>query len=470
MKNLGRWQNTAWLLIVVLLLGTTPATGGFFDSLTVQKEKQIGEEYFLQIQNYYPLSTDPFVNSYINRLGQKLVAQLGSQPFTYRFFVIDDPSMNAMAVPGGYIFITTGFLRTMEREGELAGVLAHEISHISARHMAKQMDKSKGVNIATMVGTLAAVLLGGPAAAAIVAGTQAAGQSAMLKYSRDHEQEADSLGFKWMMKAGYNPRDMIKVFKKLGKQRWFEGGEIPVYLRTHPLTNARIVEMSHQYNIHKDKLSPGRNSPDFQYFTLKIESSSGNPHQLLRRMTQASVREPKNPVFHYGKALTLSRLERSDEAEAAFQQASNLDPGNIIIQRELAAHYFEGSRYQKALPILLNLSKDRAQDEVILYYLGRIYQEHRQTDQALAAMERVHSLNPAFVEIYHNLGTLYGEKGRLGLAHYYLGLHSLKARAYPTAMFHFEKALINMPASNPHYSEVTSQIARLKKMRVRVRD
>jgi predicted Zn-dependent protease len=470
MKNLGRWRNTAWLLIVILLLGTTPATGGFFDSLTVQKEKQIGEEYFLQIQNYYSLSTDPFVNSYINRLGQKLVAQIGSQPFTYRFFVIDDPTVNAMAVPGGYIFITTGFLRTMEREGELAGVLAHEISHIYARHMAKQMDKAKGVNIATMVGTLAAVLLGGPAAAALVAGTQAAGQSAMLKYSRDHEQEADSLGFKWMMKAGYNPRDMMKVFKKLSKQRWFEGGEIPVYLRTHPLTNARIVEMSHQYNIHKDKLSPGRNSPDFQYFTLKIESSSGNPHQLLRRMTQASIREPNNPVFHYGKALTLSRLERSDEAEAAFQQASNLDPGNVIIQRELAAHYFEGRRYQKALPILLNLSKNRAPDEVILYYLGRIYQEHRKTDQALAAMERVHSLNPAFVEIYHNLGTLYGEKGRLGLAHYYLGLHSLKARAYPTAMFHFKKALINMPASNPHYSEVTSQIARLEKMRVRVRD
>jgi predicted Zn-dependent protease len=470
MKSPGTWRYTAWLLVLVMLLGPTSATGGFFQSLTIEKEKQIGEEFFLQIQNYYTISTDPFITSYINRIGRKLVSQLGPQPYTYRFFVLNDSTMNAMAVPGGYIFITTGFIRAMEQEGELAGVLAHEISHIHARHTARQMDKGRGVNIATMVGSLAALLLGGPAAAALLVGTQAAGQSAMLKYSRDHEQEADSLGFKWMMKAGYNPRDMIKIFQRLNKQRWFEAGEIPLYLRTHPFTDARIVNMDHQCSMHQYNLSVGRNSPDFQYFSLKVASSSGNPHQLFRRMTQASIREPKNPVFHFGKALALGRLERSEEAIAAFQEALTLDPGNVVIQRELAAHYFEGNRYQQALPILRSLTRTSAQDEVILYYLGRIYQEHHQTDQALAAMERVHSLNPAFVEVYHNLGTLYGEKGRLGLAHYYLGLHSLKARAYPTAMFHFKKALINMPASDPHYSEVRSQVARLEKLRVRTGD
>ncbi len=470
MKSKRTWRYTACLLILVMFIGPTSATGGFFESLTIEKEKQIGEEFFLQIQNYYTISSDPYITSYINRLGQKLVSQLGPQPYTYRFFVVDDPTMNAMAVPGGYIFITTGFLRVMEQEGELAGVLAHEISHIHARHMARQMDKSKAATIASMVGSLAAVLLGGPAAAAILVGTQGAAQSAMLKYSRDHEQEADSLGFKWMVKAGYNPRDMIKVFQRLNKQRWFEAGETPLYLRTHPFTDARIVNMDHQCSMYQDKLSLGRNSPDFQYFSLKVAASSANPHQFFRRMTQASIREPQNPVFHFGKALALGRLERSEEAVAEFQQALNLDPGNVVIKRELAAHYFEGNRYQQALPILRGLTRTSAQDEVILYYLGRIYQENQQTDQALAAMERVHSLNPAFIEVYHNLGTLYGEKGRLGLAHYYLGLHSLRARAYPTAMFHFKKALINMPASDPHYSEVRSQVARLEKLRVRVGD
>jgi beta-barrel assembly-enhancing protease len=468
MKKPGSWRPAVSLWLCILLAGAPPAFGGFFESLTVDKEKQIGEEFFLELQNYYPIATDPFITAYINRVGRRLAAQVGPQPYNYRFFVLEDPTLNAMAVPGGYIFITTGFIRAMEREGELAGVLSHEISHIYARHLARQMDKSKAISIATVVGSLAAVLLGGPAAAAILTGTQAAGQSAMLKYSRDHEREADSLGFKWMMKAGYNPRDMISVFRKLSKQRWYQGGELPIYLSTHPNTDDRLADFSHQLQIHENNLPLGHASPEFEYFALKVESTCGNPHQLLRRMTQACIREPKNAVHVYGKALALSRLERSDEAVQAFQQATSLDPGNVIIQRELAAHFFERNRYQQALPILLRLSQKQGPDEVILYYLGRIYQERRQTDQALAAMERVQSLNPAFVEVYHNLGTLYGEKGRLGLAHYYLGLHSLRAKAYPTALFHFNKALVNMPVSDPHYREVRSQIGRLEKLRVRV--
>jgi len=470
MRNLAKWRLTACLLIIIVLLGPTSATGGFFDSLTLEREKQIGEEFFMQLQQFYPISSDPFVTSYINRLGKKLVTQLGPQPYQFRFFVIEDPTMNAFAVPGGYIFVTTGFIRTMEREGELVGVLSHEISHIYARHLARQMDTARPISILTLVGSLAAVLLGGAAAAPILAGTQAAGQAAMLKYSRDHEQEADSLGFKWMMKAGYNPRDMIRVFRKMGKQRWFEGGEIPVYLSTHPDVQSRLVDLSHQYTVHEDKLPTTRDSTEFHYFAMKVEADSGNPNQLLRRATQAILKEPNDPVHYYGKALALSRLERSSEAEAAFQQALKLDPGNIIIQRDLAGHYFDRNRYQEALGILEDLVKSHPRDVVVLYYLGRIYQQRHQTDLALAAMERVYSLNPAFVEVYQNLGMLYGEKGRLGLAHYFLGLHSLRAKAYPTALFHFKKAMANMPAGDPHYSEVRNQIARLQKLKVKVQN
>jgi predicted Zn-dependent protease len=467
-RNRGSYPWIAWPLIFTLLWGTTPAMGGLFETLSTEKERQIGEEFFLELQSAYPISTDPFVSSYINRLGRKVEAQLPPHPYKYRFYVLDDPSLNAFAVPGGYVFINTGFIRLMDREGELVGVLAHEISHIYARHLARQIDESKVISIATLVGSLAAVLLGGPAAAALLVGAQAAGQSAMLKYSRDHEQEADDLGFKWMVKAGYNPRDMIAAFKMLNKQRWFQGGDIPIYLSTHPHTDTRLVELANRYTIHEITLPQVPDNPEFPYFTVPVESLSGNPYLLLRRMTQASIKNPHNPVYHYGKGLALGMLDRHEEAEAVLQQGLKLDPGNYIIQREIAVQYFERNRYQQALPLLVRLGQTHPQDEVVLYYLGRIYQEQRQTDDALAAMERVQSLNPAFVEVYHNLGTLYGEKGRLGLAHYYLALHSLTARAYPTALFHFKKALTNMPLTDPHYSRVRDQIARLEKMKVRV--
>jgi predicted Zn-dependent protease len=468
MINHGSYRRIAWLLILILLWGTTPATGGLFESLSTEKEKQIGEEFFLELQSAYPISTDPFISSYINRLGHKLEAQLPPHPYKYRFYVLEDPTLNAFAVPGGYIFLHSGFIRLMDREGELAGVIAHEISHIYARHLARMMDEAKGVTIATLVGTLAAVLLGGPAAAALILGSQAAGQSAMLKYSRDHEQEADDLGFKWLTKAGYDPMDMIAAFKTLNKQRWFQGGEAPIYLSTHPHTDTRLVELANHLSLHENAIHKRYESPDFPYFKMKVEATSGNPHMLLRRMTQAFIQEPKNPVYLYGKALALAKLDHQEEAEATLQQGLNLDPGNYVIQREMAVQYFERNRYQQALPLLVRLGQTHPQDEVVLYYLGRIYQEQHQTGEALAAMERVQALNPAFVEVYQSLGTLYGEEGRLGLAHYYLGLHSLTAKAYPTALFHFKKALANMPLTDPHYSRVKDQIARLEKMKVRI--
>lgn len=468
MRPLTRWRFVAGLLIFLLLMSPRPLRGGFFDTLSVEREKQIGEEFFQQLQAYYSISADPFVCSYINRLGRKLVAQLGPQPYQYRFFVLNDTSMNAFAVPGGYIFVTTGFIRAMEREGELAGVLAHEISHIYARHLARQLDKSKAVSVATLVGALAAVFLGGAAAGPLITGTMAAGETAMLKYSRDHEKEADSLGFKWMMRAGYNPRDMLGVFRKLGKLRWFEGGDLPVYLSTHPDIDARLVDLSHQMGVHAGKLPESPNTPDFKYFALKVEAASGNPHQLLRRLTQECLKDPGNPLHYFGKALALARLERPTEALAEFRQGLSLDPGNFFLRRELAVFYFERNRYPEALSLLEALAQSQPQDEATLYYLGRIYQERHEVDKALAAMERVHSLNPAYLEVYHHLGILYGEKGQLGLAHYFLGLHSLKARAYPTALFHFRKALVNLPAGDPHCGEVRSQIARLEKMRIRV--
>jgi predicted Zn-dependent protease len=468
MQKHGSWRQIAWLLVFTLLWGTTPATGGLFDSLSTERERQIGEEFFLELQSAYPICTDPFISAYINRLGHKMEAQLPPHPFKYRFYVLEDPTMNAFAVPGGYIFMHSGFIRLMDREGELAGVLAHEISHIYARHMARMMDESKLVSIATLVGSRAAVFLGGPAAAALLVGSQAAGQSAMLKYSRDHEQEADDLGFKWLQKAGYDPRDMVIAFKKLNKQRWFQGGQVPIYLSTHPHTDTRLVELANRLNIHEGTAHKKYNSPEFQYFTLKVDTISGSPYQLLRRMTQASIQEPKNPVYLYGKALALAKLDHPEEAKAALQQGLDLDPGNYIIQREMAIQYFERNRYQQALPLLQRLNQTHSQDEVVLYYLGRIYQEQRQFGDALAAMERVQALNPAFVEVYQSLGTLYGEEGRLGSAHYYLGLHSLTSRAYPTALFHFKKALANMPLTDPHYGRVRDQIARLEKMKVKV--
>ena len=473
MNKYSPWRLAAILFLAAsLVLVPVCSSWALFDELsgglTVEKEKQIGEQFLLEVQQEIPLIQDPFLTSYINRLGQKLVAQIGPQPFKYKFFIVDDPTMNAFAVPGGYIFIHTGMIQMADREGELAGVMAHEISHVYCRHMSKMMEKSRVVTVASLIGALASVFLGGLGTPLMV-GSMAAGQSAMLKYSRENEAEADAHGFWWMAKAGYNPRDMISIFNKMNKQRWLEGGKVPVYLATHPDTDNRIVELSHQLVMHQKELPPEKDSPAFHYFTVKLASICGNPNQLLRRMTQEALHEPNNPVYPYGKALALAKLERDKEALAAFQVALRLAPDNHLIKRDLAIFYFNHNQFPEAQQQLNELSQRYPQDDVALYYLGRIYQERKQIDQALPLFEKVHQLNPAFSDVCYNLGTLYGEKGQLGLAHYYLGFYSLNVKALPTAMFHFQKAVKTLSPSDPRYTEAQLQLTRLQKMKVRVR-
>jgi predicted Zn-dependent protease len=462
------------ILATSLLLAPVRQAQALFDDmlssgLSVEKEKQIGEQFLLEVQQEVPLISDPFLTSYINRLGQKLVAQVGPQPFHYRFFIVKDPTMNAFAVPGGYIFINTGMIQMADREGELAGVMAHEISHVYCRHMSKMMEKSRVVSVASVIGVLASVFLGGVGVPLMV-GSMAAGESAMLKYSRENEAEADAHGFWYMAKAGYNPRDMISIFNKMNKQRWLAGGKVPVYLATHPDTDNRIVELAHQLVIHQTDLPPEKDSPAFHYFTAKLDSLSDNPNQLLRRMSQEALHEPQNPLFQYGRALALAQLDRDDEALAAFQKALQLAPDNALIKREMAIFYFDHNKYPDALKVFNELSQRYPQDDVSLYYLGRIYQEQKKIDQALPLFEKSHKLNPTFADVYYNLGTLYGEKGQLGLAHYFLGFYSLYAKALPTAMYHFQKSLKDLSPSDPRYTEVQLQLTRLRQMKVRVRN
>jgi predicted Zn-dependent protease len=472
-------KSSPWRLVAVIIVATSlllvpvRSSWAFWEEmsggLSVEKEKQLGEQFLLEIQQEVPLVKDPFLTSYMNQLGQRLVAQIGPQPFHYRFFIVDDPSMNAFAVPGGYIFIHTGLIRMADREGELAGVMAHEISHVYCRHMSKMMEKSRAVSIASMIGALASVFLGG-AGVPLMIGSMAAGESAMLKYSRDNEAEADATGFKWMVKAGYNPRDMVSIFNKMNKQRWLEGGKVPIYLSTHPDVDNRIVELSHQLVVHQKELPPGKDNPAFQFFTAKLASLSGNPNQLLRRMSLEALHEPNNPVYPYGRALALAKLDRDNDALAAFQRALQLAPDNPLIIRDLAIFYFDHNKFAEAQQSFNALSLRYPHDDVSLYYLGRIYQEQKKTDQALPLFEKVHKLNPTFSDVYYNLGTLYGQKGKLGLAHYYLAFYSLYVKALPTAMFHFQRAVKDLSPGDPRYTEARLQLTRLEKMKVRVRN
>jgi predicted Zn-dependent protease len=457
------------ILALSAILAFPPAAFGFFESLTVEKEKELGEEFCLQLQQYYPVVQDPDLTTYINALGQKLVKQLGPQPFKFRFFILDDPTYNAFAVPGGFVFINTGLIEIMNREDELAGVLAHEITHVHQRHMAKQLEKSKFTTVATVIAALAAVLVGGGAAAPLLTGVMAGGQSAMLAYSREDESEADTLGFKWMTLAHYDPHYMMTVFQKMNRQRWFEGNDIPVYLKTHPDLPNRIINLAHLIDSHHiPDRQPTPPTPPFTYFKQRLEVLYGNPQRLKRELLIRLSQEPDNAPNRYALALVYKRLGDSPKSLEAYQRALALAPNNDQIKRDLAIFNYESSQFQAAQSLFQELLRRNPRDEVALYYSGLILQDRHQTDEALTLFEKLNTLDPNFAQAYYNLGTLYGEKHRYGEAHYYLGRHSRMAKDLPTALFHFRKALENLTPSDKLYGETQLEIARLQRMKVKV--
>ncbi len=210
-------------------LGRQPAF-----ALSTEDERVAGEEFLASVRRQLELLQDDFANDYINDLGQYITRALETKAFPFQFYIVRDNNLNAFAGPGGHIFFYTGLIDMMDDVDELAAVMAHEIGHVSARHLSNRIEQNKTMAVAVLAGMLAGALMGGKAGGAIATGTMAAGIQKQLSYSREDERQADNLGFKYMEESRFNPSGMITVLKKL--ERASPGGTdaIPPYLLTHP--------------------------------------------------------------------------------------------------------------------------------------------------------------------------------------------------------------------------------------------
>ena len=227
---------------------TNPATGRSQLSLYNEaQEIQIGQSSDPQIVQQYGLYDDPELAAYVDEIGQDLAAQSERPNLPWTFRVLDDPVINAFALPGGYIYVTRGILGHMGSEAELAAVLGHEIGHVTARHGVNRMSKAQLAGVGLGLGSILA-----PELARSVGGLAQQGmQLLFLKYSRDDERQADSLGFRYVDRTGYTPEAFVDMFSMLSaSSSGSKGSRLPGYLLTHPepeqrlqAAHARLAEM-----------------------------------------------------------------------------------------------------------------------------------------------------------------------------------------------------------------------------------
>ena len=207
--------------------------------ISLEKEIAMGKYYAQEVERTSRMIDDPVVTEYVNRVGQNLVRNSDARvPFTIK--VIDSDEVNAFALPGGFFYVHTGLILRAQEESELAGVMAHEISHVTARHGTKQMTKAEIMQIAAMVGMIFVPY--GWAGYGIYEGMQLAIPLTFLKFSRDAEREADFLGIQYMYKAGYDPNAYVTFFERLQADEKRRPGTIPKAFSTHPPTAERITD------------------------------------------------------------------------------------------------------------------------------------------------------------------------------------------------------------------------------------
>jgi predicted Zn-dependent protease len=211
--------------------------------ISVKDEIAIGQQAQAEVRTQVPQLNDATTNRYVEQLGRALAQHASGAEYPYSFTVANQPELNAFALPGGPVWINRGIIQAASHEAQVAGVLAHEIAHVAQRHSASQLTKATVAN--GLLGLLGAAIgndsgAGGTAARAVAGFTA---NSFMLKFSRDHEREADREGVRILQRAGYDPRGLVEFMELLASQRQRNPGAVEQFLSTHPAPSARVEEL-----------------------------------------------------------------------------------------------------------------------------------------------------------------------------------------------------------------------------------
>ena len=371
-----------------------PDLGSPADTVLSQNdEAQIGSAIMRDIRNSGQVVEDPLVNEYINQIGNKIAAQTNNGDYDFTFFVIKDSRINAFALPGGYIGIHTGLLEATRSEDELAGVLAHEVAHVTQRHIARAIHASSRQSILSTAIMLGAVLAGAASGSSDVmqAGMAVAQGTAMqqqINFTRSNEHEADRIGISALAGAGFNPYGMASFFNVLSRQTTRAPNErTPEFLMTHPVTSSRIAEArdrarsfeqvksdnSISYGISKIRTTVDRfktSQEAVAYFERRAYQNQNDLERygrLLAYMRNGRLEEAQNIVdylmdkhpdviaYHIALGDILVLLRQNDGAIAVFEDAIRLFPRNVPLVIAFAKRLLELNQAEKSHNLLLDL-------------------------------------------------------------------------------------------------------------------
>ncbi len=429
------------LFLVIMIAGNSFA-------ITLIEEKKLAKQFMAMINQRQMLLEDPIATHMVNQVGRHLLLRIKNQPFDYHFYVVNADVFNAFAGPGANIFFYRGLITSLDSIDEFAGIVGHEIAHSASRHVSESIDRSKYVNMGSLAGMLAGLIIGtqtsGDAGTAIVKSSIALSTTVMLAFTRENETEADQKGIMFLKQSCFAPEGLMGGLKKI-RDADFRGVEaIPEYVKTHPGTGNRIA--------HTEAILAGYQPPkdkpvchtDFRFDMVK--------HRLLglyaaldptfKRLITQEKDGISSAALHYGLGFLYERKFMPDKAMAHFKKALSINIFDPMILLEMGRLHLANGSHQKALQTLNGLDSDPVIGVMARFHQAEAQLELRELSAAKNGFDFViNKASAAYPQAYLKLANIYSLEQNHGLSAYNLGLYNFKIGRKKTAAVHLKRAL-----------------------------
>ena len=434
-------------------------------------ERRVGESIMREIRRDPAWLDDPEISGYLNRLGNRISSQSEELRQEFEFFALRDSTLNAFAMPGGYIGVHSGLILAAASESELASVLAHEISHVTQRHLARLMNKSGQGQLTSLLG-LAVAILAARSSPDLAVGAAMAGQGAavqnQLNFSRDFEREADRVGLGLLERSGFDIRGMSAFFDRLQKFGRLYENNAPGYLRTHPLTTERLSDMGNR--IQGRPYRQIADSLEFQLVRAKLRAQEGTPREAATefqtRLKDRSFSGSEAAV-RYGLAQTRLRDGNLAAAEKELGELRRLKAESPMVETLAAQLRLKQGDADGAVKVLRAALARYPQERAIAYGLVESLLDARLPSDAIKITQDDLLSYPSDAKMHALHAKTWSLLGKR------LQQHRAQAEAYallgqvPSAVEQLELA---QKSGDGNFYEQSQVDARLREMKKRMAD
>jgi len=428
-------------------------------AVSFQEERDLGAQFALEARLRLPLLDDPGLTGYIERIGQSIVQQLDDSFFEYHFFIVKDPSINAFAVPGGYVYVNTGLVTRASSDDEIAGVLGHEIGHVHAHHLARQQESTELMNYATLLGVLLSVVH--PAIGSLATAANAANQ---LRYQRQFEQEADYLGARYMQAAGYDPHGMLDFFKKIADEQRLSAAFVPPYLLTHPLTDERLNNLEAVLRTQQWVPRPqAAENVTLRRLQVVARARTEPPGDVVAAYRQALEQHPGDSTARYLLGVAYLETGQLETAQQILQGARK--QGALAAERELGRVALRLRQPQRAYDLLTGALAREPHDAEVLTDLARTNEVLGDQAAAMEAYRKAVAMAPDMEAAHHGLGVLAGRAGDEAEGLYHLATASYLSGDYERALNQYVRAEKLLPHTDVRLAAVEERVKQLSQFR-----